>query len=83
MACGVKVNWNCADLQGQTPTAEQIVTLRNSLLQSTDLRRTSNLESQLRGQLNLSEDASESLVMLLQVSNPWLSVSQFSMCFQN
>lgn len=55
-------------LQGQSPDTEDIVAVRNTLLQSTDLRRMQNLEKQLKGQMNLSDAASESLVNMLQAS---------------
>ena len=54
--------------QGQAPTAEALIALRNGLLQSSDLRRVSDLEAQLKSQANLSADASQSLVSLLQVT---------------
>lgn len=53
--------------QGREPSTQDIVELRNTLLQSNDLRRVSDLEKQLKDQGNLSEDAGRSLVALLQV----------------
>lgn len=50
------------------PKVDDILTVRNTLLQSPDLRRIADLEQQLKGQSNLSEEASQSLVALLQVA---------------
>lgn len=54
-------------VQSQLPATEDILAVRNTLLQSTDLRRMSNLEKQLKGQMNLTADAQQSLFTLLQV----------------
>ena len=62
--------------QGRVPTADHIIRARNTLLQCSDLRRVVNLEKQLRAQTNLTEDASQSLVSLLQVLRSMLSPSR-------
>ena len=59
-------------LQGKAPTTDDVLTLRTTLLQSPDLRRVSDLEKQLKHQANLTEDASNSLVSLLQARPPSL-----------
>ena len=59
--------------QGRAPSTEAIIAVRNKLLQTTDLRRMSNLETQLKGNVNLTDDASQSLISLLQVSHPCCS----------
>ena len=63
--------------QGKMPAVSEIVAVRNQLLQSSDLRRVSNLEMQLKSQANLSEDASQSLVSLLQVLFCRLGIEAF------
>ena len=67
----------CRTPQGRAPATNDIVAARNTLLQSSDLRRVSDLEKQLKGQANLSADASQSLVSLLQVSPGSWQCAQF------
>ena len=43
-----------------------MLAIRDMLLQSPDLRKVANMETQVKG--NLSDDASQSLVSLLQVA---------------
>ena len=54
-------------MQGRAPPTDDIMRLRNTLLQSSDLRRVSDLEKQLK-QGSMSDDASKALVSLLQVN---------------
>ena len=59
----------CVDgIQGKAASVDNVIALRNSLLQSTNLRSMDNLELQLQQQAKLTHDASRSLVMLLQVA---------------
>ena len=59
------------NLQGDIPSTEAILAVRNTLLRSPDLRAISNLEKQLGQQVNLTADASRNLLLMLQV---WMSV---------
>ena len=57
-------------LQGEVPSIEQTLKVRNDLLQSADLRAPQNLAQQIHAQKGITEEAGRSLVSLFQVRLP-------------
>lgn len=55
--------------QGRLLSPEAVLEVRNSLLESSNLRGATNLEKQLQGQAHISADAGRSLLTLLQVGS--------------
>ena len=64
---------SCA-VQGDTPSVEQVLKVRNDLLQSADLRAPQDLAKQIQRQKGFTEEAGRSLVSLFQVSACILTV---------
>ena len=54
-------------VQGEMPTVQNILKLRNELLQSPDLRAPQNLAQQIQGQTGITEEAGRNLLSLFQV----------------
>lgn len=65
--------------QGRLPPPDTVLEVRNSLLESSNLRGASNLEQQLQGQTHISADAGKSLLTLLQAS-PIASLANCMQC---
>lgn len=57
-------------VQGTMPTTQRLMSIRNLLLSSSDLRSPSNLERQFRNATGILADTAKGLTSLLQVKLP-------------
>ena len=64
----IRISRSCA-VQGGSPDFEKMLTIRNAMVRSHDLRQPIELSDQLMHKSGLAQDVGQAMVALLQVQN--------------